>query len=93
MAHSSVSSPRVLWLSADQMSAAASYLARQWGEYGYHVEAIETPSIRVSLFRVIASDGSRFTIATDTWGNCRDWESSDGERERVLEMHAKASVS
>jgi len=82
-----------LYLSADQMSAAAGYLARQWGEYGYTIEGIESPSTRVSLFRIRHSDGSRFTIATDRWGNCRDWESTEGERARVLEMHAKASVS
>lgn len=82
-----------LSLTPDQMSAAASYLIREWGEYGYTIEAIECPTYKVALFRIRHSDGSRFTIATDKWGNSRDWESSDGEQDRVADMHRAASAA
>jgi hypothetical protein len=81
-----------LSLTADQMSAAAHYLAREWGdESRYRIEGIESPTLKVSLFRVVHADGSRFTIAADKWGNCRDWDTDDGERERIAEMHREAS--
>ena len=78
----------------DQLSAAGSYIARTWGDYGYRVEAVESPTYAVSLFRVVASDGSRFTVAADKWGNCRYLDTHDqGLSELVSDMHASAVAS
>jgi hypothetical protein len=54
----------------EQMSAAASYIANNWGDYGYRVTDVESPTYAVAAFRVAASDGSRFTVFADRWGNC-----------------------
>jgi hypothetical protein len=81
----------VIYLNPDQMSAAAGYINRQYGSYGYHVTAIESPTFAVSLFRVACGvDSSRFTVAVDKWGNCRDCESTVGENDRIAAMHAQA---
>ena len=79
-----------VWLKPDQMSAAASYLNREWGDYGYCIEGVESPTTVVSLFRIVSSDGSRFTIGVDRWGNCRDWDTPDIESDVVAEMHSHA---
>ena len=82
-----------LWVSPDQMAAAGSYVSREWGDHGYVIECVESCTHRVSVFRVAASDGSRFAVIVDTWGNCR-WldthNSDDGLVELVEEMHAAA---
>ena len=80
-------------VTADQMSSAASYLRREWGDYGYRFEGIETWSHAVSVFRVSCFDGSRFAIVADKWGNCRHLDthsSDDGLDELVASMHANA---
>jgi hypothetical protein len=86
-------------VTTDQMSAAAAYIAREWGGYGYRIELIESPTRAVSVFHVVASDGGRFIIAADTWGNTRGPVDSHGydtpERAAALtalvtEMHANA---
>ncbi len=80
-------------VTADQMSSAAGHLARNWGDYGYRFEGIETRTRAVTVFRVCASDGGRFAIVADKWGNCRDLDthnSDDGLNELVTEMHANA---
>jgi hypothetical protein len=87
-----------LSITPDQLASAGSYIARTWGDYGYRVEGIESPSRVVSLFYVYASDGSRFTVAADKWGNCRYLDThgmSLAERSAavapmVAEMSAKA---
>ena len=88
----------MLSITPDQLSAAGSYIAREWGDYGYRIEGIESPSRVVSLFYVCASDGSRFTVAVDRWSNCRHLDThgmSLAERSAavapvVAEMTAKA---
>ena len=35
-------------VTADQMSSAAGYLVRNWGDYGYRFEAVETRTHAVS---------------------------------------------
>ena len=83
----------MLSITADQMSAAAGYLTRNWGDYGYRFEAIESPTHRVSLFRVCCSDGGRFTIAADRYGNARHLDTHNGDEglsALVSEMHAAA---
>ncbi len=91
----------MLQIAPDQMSSAGSYISREWGDYGYSIEKIESPTHRVSLFHVVASDGSRFIVATDRWGNSRHLDShgyaADKQpaelTELVTEMHATASAS
>ena len=84
----------------DQMSAAASYIAREWGDYGYRITNIESPTYLVSAFYVRHSDGSEFVILADRWGNCR--EVHDGQQQRTdaefiaemaRDMHADATDS
>jgi hypothetical protein len=80
-------------VTADQMHAAAGYLTSNWGDYGYRFEGIETRTHAVSVFRVCYSDGGRFSIVADKWGNTRHLDthsSDDGLSELVAEMHAAA---
>ncbi len=84
----------MLSITPDQLASAGSYISHEWGDYGYRIEGIESPSVRVSVFRVCASDGSRFSVLADRYGNTRhlDTHSSDaGLADMVCEMHAKAS--
>jgi len=83
-----------LTITPDQMASAGSYISHEWGDYGYSIEGVESPSRRVSVFRVVASDGSRFVVVADRYGNCRHFDthsSDDGLAELVAEMHVKAS--
>lgn len=83
-------------VTADQMSGAAGYLVREWGDYGYRFEGIETRTYAVSVFRVVCSDGGRFCIVADKWGNASHLDThTDNEAglaELVAEMHAKATA-
>jgi hypothetical protein len=45
-----------------QMAAAGRYIEREWGEQGYRIEDVESFSYAVTAFRVVAGDGSRFTV-------------------------------
>jgi hypothetical protein len=89
-------------MTPDQMSAAASYIAREWGDYGYSIENVESPTHAVSLFHVRALDGSRFVVAADKWGNTGGPVDSHGyaspERTTALDalvarMHAAATAA
>ena len=93
----------MLSISPDQLSAAGSYISHEWGDYGYRIEAIESPTHAVSLFHVCASDGSRFIVAADKWGNTGGPLDSQGYghaepgqaaalADLVAEMHAKATA-
>lgn len=84
----------MLSITPDQLAAAGSYISHEWGDYGYRIEGIESPSPRVSVFRVCTSDGGRFSVLADRYGNTRhlDTHNSDaGLAELVSEMHAAAS--
>lgn len=89
----------MLSITPDQLAAAGGYISRTWGDYGYRIEGIESATYAVSLFHVCASDGSRFIVAADRWGNCRYTDSHGYETpERtaalsalVTEMHATAA--
>jgi len=91
----------MLWITPDQMSAAGSYIAHEWGDYGYRIEEIESPTSAVSVFHVVASDGSRFTVLVDKWGNARYEDTHHCTtlgRRAVLEpiwreMHANATAA
>jgi hypothetical protein len=83
-------------VTADQMSSAAGYLTRTWGDYGYWFEGIETFTFAVSVFRVVCSDGSRFSIVADKWGNTAHLDThngDDGLAELVARMHADATAA
>lgn len=89
-------------MTPDQMSAAAGYIAREWGDYGYSIEDVESPTHAVSLFYVRALDGSRFVVAADKWGNTGGPVDSHGyaspERTAALdalvaEMHTAATAA
>jgi hypothetical protein len=80
-------------VTADQMSGAAGYLTRNWGDYGYRFTGIESPTHAVSVFRVTVSDGGRFAIVADKWGNCSHFDTHSGDAglaEVIREMHVKA---
>ena len=90
----------MLSITPDQLSAAGSFISREWGDYGYTIEAAESPTHAVSLFHVRYLDGSRFVVAADKWGNTGGPVDSHGyatpERtealaELVRDMHAKAT--
>lgn len=68
-----------LSITPDQLTAAGNYIIRNWGDTGYRVEAIESPTRRVTVFRVVASDGSRFSVLADKWGNSRDLDTHHGD--------------
>lgn len=77
----------------DQLASAGSYIAHNWADYGYRIEGIETRTHAVTVFRVVASDGGRFSVVADKWGECRDLDTHNGDAgldELVREMHAKA---
>ncbi len=89
----------MLSITPDQLASAGGHISRTWGDYGYRIEAVESPTHMVSLFHVCASDGSRFVVAVDKWGNAGGPVDSHGyetaERTAALsalvsEMHAKA---
>jgi hypothetical protein len=59
--------------SLDALSAAAGFVARTWGEYGYRVERVAAGSVWGGVRLGIAcSDGSRFTVESDRYGNVRE---------------------
>jgi hypothetical protein len=82
--------PIYLNISPDQLASAASFIAREWGDYGYRIEGIESPTHAVSLFHVACSDGSRFIVAADRYGNCHDIQPGSDAVAMVREMHANA---
>jgi len=79
----------MLSITPDQLCAAGGYIARTWGDYGYRIEAIESPTPRVAL-------------GVDRWGNpgprsvdSHGYESAERTADLaalVTEMHAKAAA-
>jgi hypothetical protein len=57
---------------ADAVIAAIAHLHREWGDYGYWIEKIEEieegPLRGGATIHVVHSDGSRFTISADAYG-------------------------
>ena len=82
-----------LSIAPDQLATMGSYVAREWGDYGYRFENIESPTSYVSVGHVVCSDGGRFFVAVDRWGNCRHADSEQGWHEIVAELDAKARVA
>lgn len=60
---------RGLSVHPDQLSGVGAYIDREYGCEGYRVEAIESHG-PISAFRVRCSDGGRFFVIADKWGNC-----------------------
>ena len=56
-------------ISPDALIAAGGYVNREYGPTGYRFEAIECFG-PVTAFRVRCSDGGRFFVIADRWGNC-----------------------
>lgn len=58
-----------MYVKPDALAAAAAAVEREWGS-GYGIEAVHaigyTGGVRLE---VVASDGSRFQVAADRWGN------------------------
>jgi len=78
-------------LTMDQLASAAGYITRNWGDHHYRVEAIESPTHAVSVFSVVCSDGARFSIAADKWGNVRHLPDNPARAaESVRDMHQMA---
>lgn len=81
-------------VSPDQLASAGSYISRYWGDCGYRIVGVESRTHAVSVFRVVAFDGTRFCVLVDRWSNCRylDTHGSDeGLAELVREMHEVAA--
>jgi hypothetical protein len=80
----------MLSITPDQLCSAGGYISANWGDHGYRIEAVESPTHAVSLFHVACSDGSRFTVAADRWGNCQDIQPSYDSARIIADMHAAA---
>jgi hypothetical protein len=87
----------MLSITPDQLAGAGAYIAEF--SSSCRVEEIESPTRAVSLFHVVAGDGSRFTVLVDKWGNCLHSDThccqTTAERSafltpRVAAMHANA---
>lgn len=70
--------PRVMadFAPIETTMAAAGFVAREWGEYGYAMTGcvghyIDGPEL-FYRFGVKASDGSYFEVLADRWGNTRE---------------------
>ena len=72
-----------LSVSPDALASLGSFVAREWGDYGYRFEGIESPTYYVTVGHVVASDGSRFDVCVDRWGNCRSVPEGAGWRDIV----------
>jgi hypothetical protein len=61
-------------MTTDQVRAAASYVAREWGEEGYRMEpaglVLDGGFVVWDVLCMI--DGAEFRVASDRWGNVRD---------------------
>ena len=78
-------------VSPDQLASAGSYITREWGDHGYRVEEITSPTHAVSVFSVVCMVGSRFAVAADRWGNCDVLpDEAKARAAKIRAMHAHA---
>lgn len=61
----------VQMVSAEAMSAAASHLSRNWGDYGYRL-GVELAGYGPAVFLARASDGSEFRFLVHRYGVVED---------------------
>lgn len=67
-----------LHASLDAIASAARYVEREWGEYGYSVvEVSGGPTFKSAILQICHSDGSRFFVGSDRYGNCAYAETLD----------------
>lgn len=67
------------WVSPEAMIAAAAHVDREYG-YGYRIGIVTSNYTGGGLFCVRASDGSRFRVFADRYGNVeRIPDASDGQ--------------
>ena len=61
------------------MIAAAGYLSRNWGDYGYRIGVHQAEWNGGGVYGCRASDGSEFFLHSDKWGNVRqvEWNGSE----------------
>ena len=80
-------------VSPDQLASAGGYIAREWGDHGYRIEAITSPTHAVSVFSVVCcGDGARFAVAVDRWSNCEELPDDPAAREaNIRAMHDRAT--
>lgn len=76
----------------DQLISAGSYINREWGYDGYVIENIESSTRLVTMFHVRHSDGSRFVVLVDRWGNCGHSDPGESATNLVREMHERAAT-
>jgi hypothetical protein len=75
------------------LSAAAHFVDREYGSHGYRI-GIAMSSGAVVAFEVAHSDGSRFNIIADKWGNVRTVPQDVAAAERMFkDMHRNAVQS
>ncbi len=65
----------IAMVNCEQMSAAASHLSRNWGEYGYRLGIVRGGS--PAIFGCRAGDGSEFYFLVDRYGNVEDIPQGD----------------
>lgn len=70
----------------DCMGAAASYIAREWGDHGYRIGLQTVSPGGTGIFLVTHFDGSEFHVASDRYGNTYQvalvdgvWQKTDGD--------------
>ena len=82
----------------DQLVTLGAMISREWGESGYRVEEMHSLGC-VLVARVRCSDGGRFFVMTDPYGNtdhlgCEGFESEQFDRGELLlkveALHEKA---
>ena len=74
----------------DAIIAAAARVQREWGDYGYSVERAEHgPSWGACTLHVVCSDGGRFTVAADRYGNPLETESDRESARDLAAMRAR----
>jgi len=60
-------------MTLEAIRSAAGHVAREWGEYGYRVERAEQgPTRGAATLHIVHSDGSRFSVTADAYGNILD---------------------
>lgn len=60
----------------DAYMAAGGYLSRNWGDHGYRIGYVGQYGTETHpyLFSCSHSDGSRFFLVSDRWGNVAEWK-------------------
>lgn len=53
----------------DQLVTLGAMISREWGASGYRIEEMHSYSSEVTAARVRCSDGGRFIVMCDRWGN------------------------